>query len=75
MDIAFSTIFFGILLYVIPAIALLSAGGLCIFKPGMARAKIGISRTADGFLLAVTSIIPLINIIIILLYLHYKTFK
>lgn len=75
MEITLSTIFFGVVLYILPLVALISAGGLCIFKPALARTKIGISRTADGFALAVASVIPLINIIVVLMYLHYKTFK
>lgn len=63
------------LLYALPMLSLLVASGMCIFSPAKARDLIGFSRAKDGYLLVAISVMPIINIIVVTLYLHYRTFK
>lgn len=63
------------ILYILPMIILLGASWMCIFNPSNARKLIGFSRAKDGYMLVVLSVMPLINVIVVTIYLHYRTFK
>lgn len=63
------------LLYILPMVAMIVASGMCIFSPAKARAVIGFSRAKDGYILVFLSVVPVINVIVVTLYLHYRTIK
>lgn len=63
------------MMYIIPMIALIVASGMCILAPAVARRMIGFSRLKDGYMLLILSVMPIINLVVLGFYLHYRTFK